>query len=209
VRQVSEEQTADGRKAGEFLVDFSPLHALEDSRLKTFSRAVVKDQGWSLYGKAVLIGDGSLYDPRDSVIIRVQEQTRPMPGIYLHAAAVYTLIKSPIYELTGLARFLLDFALAFVVLFGVFIVRIRLRNSRRSFAQMTATYSFIIIVTIVVLLLGVIFVHKTRVLWDDFAFVLLGLWFHPVVELLLSPTKNFLKGILDACRPFFENQNRR
>jgi hypothetical protein len=206
VRQVSETQTEDGRKAGEFLVDFSPLEALKDTRLKTIDPAVIKDQGWTLFDKAVLIGDGSLYDARDSVIIPVQGQTKPVPGVYLHAAAAYTLIKSPIYEFTGLARFLLDIVLALVVLIGVLIVRIRLRKSRLSFAQTRATYLFIVIVTIVVIILGVVFVHKTRVLWGDFAFVILGLWFHPPVESLLSPTKKLLKAIWKAFGAFLVDQ---
>ena len=208
VRQVSETQTPDGRKGGEFLVDFSAVPALQDTRLKTINPDVVKDQKWTLYGKAVLIGDGSLYDARDIVLVPIQGQTKAVPGIYLHAAAAYTLIKSPIYEFTALGRFLLDVLLAFTVLFCVFIVRMRLRKSRLSFAQTRATIFFILIVTIVVITLGVVFVHKTRVLWDDFAFVLLGLWFHPLVEFLLLPTKKLLNGIWDAVNGFFQDQDR-
>jgi CHASE2 domain-containing sensor protein len=208
VRQISEAQKKDGRKAGEFLVDFSALGTLEDTRLKTTNREVIKDQGWTLRDKAVLIGDGSLYDARDSVIIPMQGQTKPVPGIYLQAAAAYTLIRSPIYEVTGRARFLLDFGLALIVLGGVIVVRILLRSSGSRFAQLSATYFFIVLVTVVVVILGILLVHRTHVLWDDFAFVLLGLWFHPIVELILSPLGRAIKATPDALRVVFVSEQK-
>jgi|GEM_PF-1173076 CHASE2 domain. len=208
VRQISETQKENGRKAGEFLVDFSALGTLEDTRLKTTKREVVKDQGWTLRDKAVLIGDGSLYDARDSVIIPMQGQTKPVPGIYLQAAAAYTLITSPIYEVTAPGRFLLDFGLALIVLGGVIVVRILLRSSGSSFAQLSVTYFFIVLVTVVVVIVGILLVHITHVLWDDFFFVLLGLWFHPIVELILSPLGRAIKAIPDAFRVVFVSEQK-
>ena len=203
VEQISEVQQKDGRKAGEFLVDFSAVGTLEDTRLKSINLDVIKDQGWTLTNKAVLIGDGTLYDARDSVIIPMQGRTKPVPGIYLQAAAAYTLIQSPIYEVTALGRFLLDLGLALIVLSGVIGVRILLRKSGSRFAHLSATYFFIVLVTIVVVIVGILLVHKTHVLWDDFAFVLLGLWFHPMVELLLAPLGRVIKASPPVLREFF------
>ncbi len=208
VRQVSETQTDDNRKAGEFLVDFSPLYALEDTRLATINPNVIKDQGWTLRDKAVLIGDGTLYAARDSIIVPLAGQSKPVPGIYLHATAAYTLIKSPIYELTGAARIMLDAVLALIVLACVTAVGINLRNSQFSFAQTRTTYVFIFAVTIVVVVLGVVFVNRTRILWSDFVFVIAGLWLHPVIELFLSPMKRFAKAILGAFRPLVSDEGK-
>src|ERR1051326_4381741 len=55
VQQISETQMKDGRKAGEFLVDFSVVGTLEDTRLKTIIPDVIKDQGWTLRDKEVLV----------------------------------------------------------------------------------------------------------------------------------------------------------
>lgn len=193
VRQVSEAKTKRGLNAGEFLVDFSALEALKDTRLKTINPAVVKDQGWTLAGKAVLIGDGSLYEARDSVIVPLPAETMPVPGIYLHACAAYTLIKAPLYELTNFARFLADFVLAFVVLISVISARVYIQNRRQKFAETRATYIFILGVTIIAVTIGIFFVHKTRVIWDDFLFVILALWIHPAVDNALWQALHSLK----------------
>lgn len=182
VSQVSEGQTERGLSAGEFLVDFSALDALRDTRLKTINPAVVKDQGWTLAGKAVLIGDGTLYEARDSVIVPLPAEKAPVPGIYQHASAAYTLIKAPLYELTVLARLLADFLLALVVLISVISARVYIQNRREKFAETRATYIFIFAVTVPAVLFGIVFVHKTRVIWDDFLFVILALWIHPAVD---------------------------
>lgn len=193
VSQFSQGQTDQGLKAEEFLVNFSPLEELADNRLKTINPLVVVDQGWIFRNKAVLIGDASVYQGRDTVVVPLPRKNRQVPGIYLHAAAVYTLIKAPLYELTPVARLLADLLLALTVLGSVLAIRVYFEKRRQKVAETRTTYSAILVVTLVVVVFGVVFVHKTRVLWDDIAFVLIGLWIHPVVD-------NSLGGLLGWIR---------
>lgn len=194
VSQVSQGHTKRGLAAGEFLVDFSPIEALRDRKLTTIDPKVVKDQGRQLLvGKIVLIGDGDLYEPRDNVIVPLLTERTAVPGIYLHACAVYTLIKAPLYELTGRARVLADLALALVVLLSVSSVRIYIQNRSEKFAEKRAAYIITFAVTVVAVLFGIVFLHQIRVMWDDFLFVILALWIHPAVDETLWQALRSLK----------------
>ncbi|HEV7682654.1 MAG TPA: CHASE2 domain-containing protein [Pyrinomonadaceae bacterium] len=193
VNQVTEGHTKRGLAAGEILVDFSVLDALRDNRLTTINPMVVKDQGRTLAGKIVLIGDGSLYEPQDNAIVPLLTERSAVPGIYLHACATYTLIKAPLYELTGLARLLADFTLALVILLSVTSARIYMQNRSERFAEKRATYFFLFVVTVVATLLGIVFLPHIRVMWDDFLFVIVALWIHPAVDGTLWQALSTLK----------------
>jgi CHASE2 domain-containing sensor protein len=195
IEQSSEVQPAPDLTGEEFLVDFSPIEALKVTRLKTTNAAVIKDQGWLLANRAVLIGDGTPGENRDAFIVPQQDQKQPVPGVYLHASAAYTLIKAPLYEFTAVGRLGMDFLLSVIVLISVTFARLYVTNRTKvparkkvpartndRFAQWRATYLFILTVTLISITIGIVFVHKTRVIWDDFLFVLLALWLHPVFE---------------------------
>jgi CHASE2 domain-containing sensor protein len=186
--QDSEEEIEPGLQAGEFLVDFSAIELLRDMRLTTISPAVVNDMGWTLKGKAVLIGDGETNDTRDTFPIPDSNHTRGVPGIFKHASAVYTLINAPLYELTALGRVTVDVLLSLMVLVPVaFFHRLVTQRTNSQFAERTAVGVFTAVVTLVVLIVGVVLVHQIRVMWDDFLFVIIALWLHrPIAEAMRS-----------------------
>jgi CHASE2 domain-containing sensor protein len=187
VRPFSEREIEPGLTGGEFLVDFSSLEALEDTRLKTKQPSVINDQGWTLTQKAVLIGDGTRYDARDEFPVPRLDRSDPVPGVYLHACAANTLIKNPLYELTALGRFGVDLLLSLSILLCIAIVRWYVtRQKAGALAKRTAQYFFTFIMTVIALTVGIVFVQLTRVIWDDFLFVVLALWIHPSFESILG-----------------------
>jgi CHASE2 domain-containing sensor protein len=186
VERISEEKLNNGLETGEFLVDFSPIEALKDFRLKTINPDVIADQGWTLTDKAVLIGDGSGGDAEDTFNVPISDQSRPVKGVYLHASAVYTLVQSPLYELTTLGRIVTDLLLSLIVILLVTLVRLRYQdNATQKVAERRVQYLFTFLVTVIAIIAGVIFVRITRIIWDDFLFVILALWLHPSVEHVL------------------------
>lgn len=180
----SEEEIEPGLKAGEFLVDYSALQALQDTRITTKNPTVVEDMGWTLKGKVVLIGNTAAVG--DIHPVPVLNQPDGVPGIYKHASGVYTLIKAPLFELTGSGRVALDVILSclvFLPVLGLSVVISRQTGSR--LAERTAFALSTTIVTILALAIGVVFVSYVRTMWDDFPFVIVALWLH-------RPLDNFL-----------------
>jgi CHASE2 domain-containing sensor protein len=182
VRRDSQEQLAPNLKAEEFLVDFSPLKLMRDLRLTTRNPSTIADLGWTLRNRVVLIGDGETTDTRDSFRVPNVEYPSGIAGIFKHAAGVYTLIKAPLYELTTLGRIVVDFLLALMVLIPVALVRRKVAQDPGStFAEHTAVLTFTVVVTVVAFIVGVVFVHLTRVMWDDLLFVILALSLHRII----------------------------
>lgn len=194
----TEVQVEPDLKAGEFLVDFSPIQALKDMRITTTSASVIADFGWAINGKVVLIGDGETDSRRDTFYIPGLGSPQGVPGIYKHAAAAYTLIKAPLYELTTLGRIGLDLLLSAMVLVPVAGFRAFVsRRTTNRFAEKTAVGLLTAFVTIVVLIMGVFFVHYTRMIWDDFLFVIVALWLHSVVAEKLSALGASIRKVPD------------
>jgi CHASE2 domain-containing sensor protein len=193
----TEVQIEPSLKGSEFLVDFSALQEFQDMRITTIDPAVVGDFGWTMGDKAVLIGDGVTYDSRDTYPVPTLTHRRGVPGIYKHAAAAYTLIKAPLYELTGIGRVFVDFLLSAMVLVPLALLRVlvarKTRNNR--LAEESTMVLLTAVVTIIVFVVGVIFVHYTRTIWDDFLFVILALWIHRPVAHGIERLVIFLKNL--------------
>jgi CHASE2 domain-containing sensor protein len=190
-------------KANEFLVDYSPVQTLQDMRVTTIEPLVVADFEWTLKDKVVLIGDGVTFDTRDTFPIPTLTHRRGVPGIYKHAAAVYTLIKAPLYELTGYGRILVDLFLSLMVLVPLaFLRRIISRRTNNRLAEESTIGLLIILVTVFAVVVGVVFVHYTRTIWDDFIFVIIALWIHrPVahgLHWLYSASKEWPRQFLNV-----------
>src|SRR6185436_15953360 len=100
VEAGAERRLTDGLVVEDFLVDFSPLDALEP--LKTLNPVVLADpsQRSRFEGRVVLLGDATLSKATDTFVVPGRSQ--PYPGVFLHASAAYTAIKAPLYEVSGL-----------------------------------------------------------------------------------------------------------
>lgn len=191
VEQVSERELEGGLEVGEFLVDYSPLEIIETMRIKTKIPTTISDQKHLLEGKMVLIGDGTRHEATDT--FSVPGRIEPIPGIYLHACAAYTLIKAPLYEFTHAVRLSIDVALSVVIIATIAVIRLRYKDRVRApRLQRLLTY----LVAAVAFIVGVVFVRMTRLMWDDFILVIAALMLHPAAERAAKKGWRLMKNLV-------------
>lgn len=181
VEKTSEKTLAPGLEVGEFLVDFSSLDRLSETKLHTVNPIVVKDQAEQFKGKVVLLGDATSEKAEDRFTVPGREGY--FPGVYLHAAAATTLIDSPLYEVTHEGRVVIDLLLSGVVILGAALVSFFCagRSARRVDSHRLQWW-LILVVVVAAMALGVLLVRLSRVMWSDFILALGMLAIHPSVE---------------------------
>lgn len=181
IERLSEKQLGAGLSVHDFLVDYGPLESIET--IRTTAAAVLENasQSQRLRGKVVLVGDATLGKATDTFLVPARDQ--PYPGIFLHACAAYTLIKAPLYELTGKGHVAIDILLSVAILAAIVLMGFHYRDKE---SRERATHRFQGFVTLLVVLaaivIGVVFVRITRIMWDDFFLALTLLVFHPSIE---------------------------
>lgn len=181
VESTSERRLRPGLSVEDFLVDYSPLESIEP--LRTINPAVLRDQSQRqrFQDKVVLIGDATLSKATDTFVVPARDQ--PYPGVFLHACAAYTLIKAPLYEVTGKGRLSIDMLFLLTILLPIVSLRLYCEGRR---SEEVATHRlqgvFTLVVVVGAIAVGVFFVRVTRVMWDDFFLALAFLVFHPFIE---------------------------
>ena len=165
-----------------FFVDYS---AVDELRAQTLT-AVVSDHDvrlsptpGSLIGKIMMLGNTQWENTLDKYPVPPwQIET---PGVYLHASAIYTLIKGPLLEITTAGRVGLDVFFAMGVL-GV-VSGLRIYYSRQAeVAAHRVNVLFTCLAILVVVAFGYGFVQYTRILWTDFVLVSAALAIHSMIE---------------------------
>jgi CHASE2 domain-containing sensor protein len=181
--QVSTERLSSGVSVGLFPVDYSQLKTLM-SREHTFPsvdpRAMAESRDL-FRNKIVLLGDANPDFSSDKFI--VPGESEPIPGIYIHASAIYTLANAPLYQLSGIGRWVVDIFLALAVLGPI--AAIRLYYSTRTKLELAHhRIEGWLILLVVLLSIGIAigFVHLHRVLWTDFVLAIFALLLHPMGE---------------------------
>ena len=179
VEQISEKK-GKGLTVGEFLVDYSALDLLKNHQtIRTINEITIRDQGHLFEDKIVLIGDSKkatdLFVPPD--------RSQPFPGVYFHASAAYTLMKRPLYHITGLGRFLIDLLETASILLAILWIRLYFKNkTRKEVATHRLEGAFTILIVLAGIVIGVLLVQKTCVMWSDFILALAALLLHPSIE---------------------------
>ncbi len=120
-------------------------------------------------------------------------------GVFVHACATWTLLEGAIYSPTKFGRFLIDFSLSMVVLTIMLAAdrwleeKPRVHRVARKFVPwVIAGAAFVV---------GVIFVRQTRLLWDDFIFVLFGLAIlDPVIHHILTSIKHGIQWLVSRFK---------
>jgi hypothetical protein len=165
-----------------FLVDYGALEGFERYAVRAAGRTALLANAQGLRGKAVLVGDGSLQH-HDLHI--VPNRRYPVPGVFIQASAAWTLMHAPIYELTPLGRITVDFVLASVIVCVTYWCSALFSRGRSELSehnednehktehQIERKVSWW--VCGLTFMVGVVLVHRTRVMWDDFLFVIVGL----------------------------------
>ena len=171
-------------RATEFLVDYGPIRSL----MEHAQSAVISSPGtatWSRPGfaescrdRVVLLGDTTW--PDDFFALPGFENS-VFPGVYMQACACGTLIGRPLLELRWPGRIAVD------VLFTAIVVALLavLRREYRKRQWEINTPRLHNLVTGGVCLLIVLFAGSIarllHLLWDDYLFVVIGLWLHGVI----------------------------
>lgn len=183
VEPVSEASFSRGGTAAEFLIDFSPLEDLQapDHTLRLALPSAISSQAALLRDRVILIGEATLDKTSDTFIAPGREDITPR--IFQYACGVYTLIKNPLYELTGWGRLFIDVLLSGMIL--IIVSSIRWYYKDRTPKQVAAhrLQKFLtFIVGLAAIIFGVLFVRAHHVMWDDFILVVVALLLHSSVE---------------------------
>jgi|SRR5215213_1710576 len=159
------------------LVNYSMLGVIETQSVATRSAGSIEEFKERFRNKLVLIG--RITEARDR--IRVVGRNPDVPGVLLHASAVYTLVESPLFELTHGARILIDLLLPLSIL--IFIAAIRYRNrGNADYDWHRKEWRAFIITIALVFVSGIMLVRWLGIIWFDFLIVIIALLLHPLLE---------------------------
>lgn len=178
-----------------FLVDYGPLERLRADLIPWRDLQAGRVSPEALRGRAVLLGDVDA--PQAADRFTVPDRSGTFPGVLLHACGARTLIEAPLYELTLLGQTALDFGLGFLALSSVTIYalyrtwRTGEAPGHESRETRIAELLFAIGVAVTAFVIGVLFVNRTRVMWDDFPLVIAGLF----LDQPLTKLGSFLAGL--------------
>ena len=117
----------------------------------------------------MIFGDATRGQAEDTFIVPGRRE--PVPGVLIHACAVYTLLKEPLYVLTMAGQLAIDVLLALIVFGGIAFIR---SNGRKRVGQnMAVDHRNVaaLIGAFLVILVGWGLVRATRLIWDDFLIV--------------------------------------
>ena len=182
---TEEKKLAPTTKVAEFLIDYSPLDALdqETTRLKALVKQpeVASELREELTDKIVVIGGATLGKESDTFV--APNRSSPIPGVYVHACAAYTLIKGPLYEWKPTIRLTLDILLSAIV-FGIVVAVTEYYRLRTDSIVATRRLGVAValLIACVVFVVGVALIPRTRIMWDDFLLVIFVVLVHPSVE---------------------------
>ena len=183
VELKSEEKFRQGGRHEDFLVDYSPLETLMKQRLINFDPRDLRQNSRMLARKIVLAGDATVDKATDLVDVPGRPELGPVPGVYLHACAAYTLARAPLYELRWQGRIIIDLLLSGGIFLAIMLIRLYyLNKTLKEVAAHRLQGLFTLLVIIGALVIGVTFVQTTRLMWDDFILVFAALVFHPSIE---------------------------
>jgi CHASE2 domain-containing sensor protein len=129
--------------------------------------------------KLVVIGNAQRGEATDTFVVSVRPQ--PIPGVYLHASATYTLVDEPIYKFKHWVTILLDIFIGLILVVCLFVFRsIRLGKSQSS----SGLWEGLIIIAVIglTLLIAYLLVRYIDVLWLNIPLVISAIFLHSKVH---------------------------
>lgn len=167
----------------EFAIDFGALPRLMTTTVPAATAADVAASRVDLTNKIVLVGRAQT--GRTTDLFTVPAQAEPVAGVYVHAAAAYTLVESPLFELTTWGRVAADLAAALVPLVSILAIRWwRITYAKKDSHDHELARRLMIATAIGIFVLGYFFIVKTGILWTDYLMVVLALLLHGPLERL-------------------------
>jgi CHASE2 domain-containing sensor protein len=169
---------------GQFLVDYTPIDVLQSDAIRALGPADLANQDARFRGKLVVIGE--MAHSRMPDVFVVPGKPSPYAGVLIHACAAYTLIHAPLYQLTGMGRYLLDILFASVIVLILALIRWRYETrTDRPVAAMRLHILFTVLTIGVVVFGAVVLINVTRLMWDDFILVVVALLLHGLIQYCL------------------------
>ena len=189
-----------------FLINFGVLQKLmgPPSKSSIIKAEDIGSHSSDLRDNIVLIGRATPGEAPD--VFTTTASDDPIPGVYIHAAAVYTLMEAPLWELSGWVRYSIDFLLALVILvLDRWMDHLRGLGSHDKGRTTPSAISFLAratfsgmgapmwlgslpevvvpaLLAVCVLMVGVLFVVFTKFYWTDFVAVAIVLLIHKPLE---------------------------
>lgn len=177
------------------MVNYSKLDQLRSEHLAASRIETIADLGNHLQGRLVLLGDVEV--PMDTFIVPGQPQ--PVPGVYLMAAAAYTLAFEPVYEFTHMTRITMDVVISMLIVIGAGWIS---RTSHDSATNRRRRSRFLISAILIVMAAGLLLMRLASILWLDFLLAPFAMLLHPAVEDWLEDrfrsAKKVVPGVSDA-----------
>jgi len=192
---VEEQQGGSEITYAKALVNYSKLDAIASQSLAAASATSIADNGERFHNKLVILG--RLIDATDRFAVPGRGG-EPVPGVLLHAAATYTLVKEPLFEFTHTGRFFIDLLLALFLLGFVAFFRFRHREDPSYNWHRKELVATVLAVAFTVWG-GILLIQAVGVLWFDFLAVAGALLLHaPVGRFLTRRWRNWRVRAVDA-----------
>jgi CHASE2 domain-containing sensor protein len=161
------------------LVNYSKLQQLQTERLRTLHKVSVADAQEDFAGRIVILGDATQRNGADVFIPPGGDLT---PGVFYHASAAYTFAFEPLYEFTTLTRTLLDLALG-LPFFAIAVfkgMQSKHAGDEHAEKRWQKIEKFTLYASAaIVIVLGLVFMLRWRIMWLDFILVIVALAAHP------------------------------
>ncbi len=176
---VAEHDVTPELRTAEFFINYAPMRLLEKERIQAGDAAAIRALRHRIAGRYVLLGYATPGDAKDT--FNLAGQIDPVPGVYLHACAICTLLQGrPFYELKAAGRVALDVLFGVLVLGSVTLISryYSLRESSKGKVQRVITWAAIWLI----ILVGIALVRVVHLIWLDFLLVCIALLVHAPAE---------------------------
>ncbi len=184
-REVSLDRAVDTEG---FLVDYSQLADIRATAI-VGDRAREAAAAGRFRNRAVLLG--ALRSGDDS--FGVPGHGGRHAGVLLHACATQSLLTAPLWEFTPPGRAAMDLGLALVMVVLACAIRFRRAPQVGSSEGQGSSWTASFVLAGSAFALGLIIVHATRVMWDDFVLAFAGLVLHVPAEKGLHALYHWLR----------------
>ncbi len=167
-----------------FLIDYSPLETLARERVNVTDPQTIVNENHRFAGKAVLIGRATYGKTTDLFAVPGKSGNLGVPGVLLHAAAVYSLAE-PLYEFRPAAEFLLDLGLIAIGLVVVALSSWWYSRQQEEVDEERLEIVCCVLSGLLIVALGIA-IRTTRVMWDGFVLSAFVLVVHPYLPRLVE-----------------------
>ena len=183
----------------EFLIDFGPMQALMNNRVRrAITAETIKSNEEIIDGKVVILGRVRRGEATDTFNIWYINRA-PVAGVFLHACAALTPGFGWLREFTHTGRLLIDIGISGALLFIVTILccyyKHRYPGERVNARAGHVLFTFLAICLVVVG--GYSLARYANIMWTDFLLVALALALHRPVHAFFIRGKDLLQRIIN------------